>query len=171
MERIYLIGMMYAGKSTVGPLLAQRLHWSFQDLDEEIEISTQATIKDLFKNRGEDHFRRIESRMLRETISSRNLVLATGGGVILHPESRQWLRATGVVVFLQADFDTLCRRMPFHPDRPLLDRYPTQWPTTLQAILDKRQPLYYHTAHLVVNTHGKTQAQIADEIFRKVTNQ
>lgn len=170
MDRIYLIGMMYAGKSTVGPLLAQRLQWSFRDLDEDIESSAQESIKNLFEDIGEDQFRKIESRLLRKTLSTPKLVLATGGGVILSPENRKLLRNAGLVVFLQTDFDTLCRRVPLTPDRPLLNGPPAHWRTMLQSIIDQREPLYYHTAHLVVNTLGKTPNQIAAGIFRKVAN-
>jgi shikimate kinase len=134
---IYLVGFMGAGKSTVGRRLAERLGWSFVDLDIAIEARAGEPIRELFRRAGELHFRRLESEELRRVSGGARIVVALGGGAFCLPENEATVRATGTSVYLDAPAGVLYARCDGDDARPLFsDR------AGMEELLDRRRPLY-----------------------------
>jgi shikimate kinase len=147
---ICLIGLMGAGKTTVGRQLARRLDMEFIDLDLEIEERTGARIPLIFEMEGECGFRERETRVLAELIDRDKLVLATGGGVVLRTENRELLRKYSVVVYLNALPAVLYERTRRSNHRPLLNvPNPLE---KLQALHAQRDPLYREVADIIIDT-------------------
>jgi len=140
---IFLLGFMGAGKSTVGPLLAQVLGVPFLDLDEAVERSTGLSIPEIFERKGEAWFRIKESQALKETVG-KPMVVATGGGVVVRKENWRYLQR-GITVALLASPEALQLRLGKGEGRPLFD--PTSW----KALLSEREPLYKR-AQVVIDT-------------------
>ncbi len=162
---IILVGMMGAGKTTVGRRLAARLGRDFVDADREIEARCGVPIATIFELEGEEGFRQREAGLLDELSSRSNLVLATGGGAVLRAENRARLRERGFVVFLRAGAAGLWQRLKRDRVRPLL-----QTENPRQRIVDllaQREPLYREVAHLTV-TSGRLpiDALVTDIIGR-----
>jgi shikimate kinase len=156
LRNVFLIGLMGAGKTTVGKHLARLLKFDFVDTDREIEARTGASIPMIFEIEGEDGFRRRESAVIAELVKRQGIVLATGGGVVLSPVNREQLRANGTVTYLRAELDTLVNRTRHSTHRPLLNSGDPR--ARLAALLDARHPLYMQTANIVVDTgHGSAQ--------------
>jgi 3-dehydroquinate synthase len=154
---IILVGMMGAGKTTVGKLLAKQLGKTFIDSDEEIQRRTGVTIPHIFDVEGEAGFRLRESGVIQELLAQNNIVLATGGGAILSPQNRSRMKQNGVVVYLKSTVHDLWQRTRHDQNRPLLQ---TENPRAkLQELLDLREPLYEETADVVAYT-GKQSVQI-----------
>jgi len=147
---IFLVGMMGAGKTTIGRGLARALGREFVDLDHELEARCGVRVPVIFEIEGEDGFRRRESTALERCALRRNIVLATGGGAILAESNRKLLREHGVVVYLSASVDELFRRTSRDRNRPLLRTADPR--ATLRDLLQKREPLYREVAHLTVET-------------------
>jgi shikimate kinase len=147
---IYLVGMMGAGKTSVGRLLARRLGKAFYDCDQEIERVTGVKVTLIFEIEGEAGFRARESRILAELVLHDEIVLSTGGGTVLSGENRALLNARGLVVYLRATPSDLWKRTRHDKSRPLLK---TADPLArLQQLFDERDPLYRSTADVVVET-------------------
>ena len=117
---IVLVGMMGAGKSSIGRRLAQRLDIPFVDADAEIEIAAGMSIEDIFVTRGEPEFRSGEARVIARLLEGGTQVVATGGGAFMNADTRAAIKAKGISVWLKADFDVLMRRIKRRNDRPLL---------------------------------------------------
>ncbi len=156
---IALVGLMGAGKSTVGRRLATRLHLPFHDSDDEIEKAAGLTVADIFSIHGEDEFRRGEHRVIERLVQGPRHVLATGGGAYLNAETRQVLRENAITVWLRADLETLWRRVNKRNTRPLLrTENPKQ---KLMALLEERNSIYAK-ADIVVDSHeGPHTAAVA----------
>jgi len=153
-RRIFLIGPMGVGKTTLGQQLAQALGYRFLDSDKEIERRTGATIPLIFELEGEAGFRQREAAMIDELSQLDQVVLATGGGAVLRPENRRHLAGRGHVVYLRADIDKLLERTARDRNRPLLQTdNPRQ---KLLDILETREPLYREIADQVVETGSHT---------------
>jgi shikimate kinase len=165
-DRIFLIGPMGAGKSTIGRHLADLLHKDFRDSDHEIERRTGASVALIFDIEGEDGFRRRESEMLEELTNCDDLVLATGGGAVLAEINREVLKSRGIVVYLQAPIDTLLNRTHRDRNRPLLAAGDRRG--TFEEILRVREPLYRDTAHVIVTTDHRSPLAVAQEIVAKI---
>jgi len=148
-RNIYLVGLMGAGKTTVGRQLAKRLGRPFFDSDHEIVERTGVPIPTIFEIEGEEGFRRREVQTIRELTEGSNLVLATGGGVILRPENRQRLHDTGWVVYLNVPPVLLYERTRHDRNRPLLQVADPL--ARLEELYRARDPLYREAAHLVVD--------------------
>jgi shikimate kinase len=118
-ERVVIVGFMGAGKSTVGPLVAARLQWTFLDLDGRIEERTGRAIADIFAADGEPAFRAIEREAALEAAGLERVVIAAGGGAFAQPATRAALQAGAVTVWLRCDFESLARRVPADGRRPL----------------------------------------------------
>lgn len=154
---IILIGMMGAGKTTVGKLLAKHLGKTFIDSDEEIQRRTGVTIPHIFDVEGEAGFRMRETGVIQELLMRDGIVLATGGGAVLNPQNRTTMKQNGIVVYLKSNVHDLWQRTRHDHNRPLLQ---TENPRArLQELHDQRDPLYMETADLIVNT-GKQSVQI-----------
>lgn len=164
-KKIFLVGLMGAGKTTVGRQLAKAMGIAFHDSDREIEKKTGADIALIFDIEGEDGFRKREKSAIDELTSMDNLVLATGGGAILDKENRKNLSSRGMVVYLQASVDALYKRTCKDQKRPLLQ---TDDPRAkLEELLEIREPLYLETADMIVNTDSSTIKKIVMEIQEK----
>lgn len=159
---IFLVGLMGAGKTTVGKLLAKTSGYEFYDSDHEIEKRTGVNIPLIFELEGETGFRKRESQVIADLVTMHNIVLATGGGVVLLPENRAALKAHGTVVYLCASVNELCNRTRGDRNRPLLQ---TEDPRArLQVLYDQRDPLYREVADLVVDTGGQPVINIVNQI-------
>lgn len=147
---IFLVGLMGAGKTSVGRLLAKRLGKQFVDSDHEIEARTGVRIPVIFEIEGEAGFRQRESATLQELTAGRDLVLATGGGAVLDPRNREALKSRGTVVYLRASVDELWNRTKHDRNRPLLQTPDPR--ARLAELLAQRDPLYVEVAHVIVDT-------------------
>jgi len=160
--RVVLIGMMGAGKSTTGRLLAERLGWPHLDSDDEIERQTGRTVPQIWKADGETAFRAEESRVLAQaTTSDGPAVIAVAGGAVLDPENRARIREAGMVVWLRAGVAVLAARVGSGAGRPLLEDGPA---AALQRLSAERAPLYADLADLVFDVDRMSPAQVADQI-------
>lgn len=137
---IVLVGMMGAGKSSVGRRLASRLDLPFFDADTEIERAAGMTIPEIFAARGEAEFRDGERRVIARLLAEGPIVLATGGGAFMSQETRRRIAERGVSVWLKADFDVLMRRVRKRSNRPLLRTADPE--ATLRKLIDDRYPVY-----------------------------
>jgi len=154
---------MGVGKTTVGRLLAQQLHYQFKDSDYEIEQRTGASIPLIFELEGEVGFRARELNMIDELTQEKKLVLATGGGVILNADNRRYLRERGTVIYLYANIDTLLERTQHSKNRPLLQ---TDNPRArLEELMQQRQSLYEATAHHQVTTGAEPVKSVVNKIL------
>jgi shikimate kinase len=158
---IVLVGMMGAGKSSIGRRLAARLGIPFADADAEIEEAAGMSIADIFETHGEPSFRSGEARVIARLLEHGPQVLATGGGAFINPLTRAKIHEKGISVWLKADIDVLSRRLRRRTDRPLLK---TADPTaTLTSLLAARNPIYGE-ANLVVVSRDVPHDLIVDEI-------
>ena len=148
--RLFLVGMMGAGKSTVGRLLARRSGLDFIDCDREIEARSGVAIATIFEVEGEEGFRRRETALIDELTQRPGVVLATGGGAILAEENRQRLHSRGVVIYLRASVDEIVRRTQRDRSRPLLQTADRRG--RIAQLLAEREPLYEEVAHLTVHS-------------------
>jgi shikimate kinase len=159
---VVLVGMMGAGKSSIGRRLAARLGIPFVDADAEIETAAGMSIPDIFTTRGEAVFRAGEARVIARLLKSGPQVLATGGGAFMNAATRAAIGAKGVSIWLNADFDVLMRRIRRRHDRPLLH---TEDPAaTLQQLIDARYPVY-GLADFTVQSREVPHEKIVDEII------
>ena len=147
---IFLIGMMGAGKSTVGRLLAAGLGFTFVDADRELEHRAGTSVANIFELEGEAAFREREAHLLAELTARTGIVLATGGGAVLDPGNRQLLHSRGLVIYLQANADEIARRTRGDSSRPLLQVEDRRG--RIESLLDQRGPLYRQTAHLTMRS-------------------
>src|SRR3954468_19363316 len=120
MQNVFLVGLMGAGKTTIGRILARKLGLRFIDSDHEIEARTGASIPWIFEIEGEQSFRRREADVIRDLSAQEGIVLATGGGAILNAESRAYLKARGTVIYLRANVSSILVRTSHDKNRPLL---------------------------------------------------
>ncbi|MBW8303393.1 MAG: shikimate kinase [Brevundimonas sp.] len=152
---------MGVGKSTVGRRLARRLGLPFADGDIEIEAAAAMTVSDIFAERGESEFRAGEARVMKRLLEGPRMVLATGGGAILNPETRDLLKERAVTVWMRADLETVAQRVQRRDTRPLLrGRDPL---TALKAMAEVRYPVYA-AADLTVDVAGGAQEQAVEAI-------
>jgi shikimate kinase len=162
---IVLVGMMGAGKSSIGRRLAGRLGIPFVDADVEIEQAAGMSIADIFEAHGEPAFRAGEARVIARLLEHGPQVLATGGGAFMNPQTRTKIRDKGISVWLKADIDVLTRRLRRRSDRPLLK---TADPVaTLTNLLAERDPVYGE-ADLTVISRDVSHEVIVDEIATAV---
>lgn len=162
---LYLIGMMGAGKTTAGRILAAKLNYRFLDTDEMIEKVAGKSITEIFSQEGEAGFRDLESKILGEVAAYKNLVVATGGGIVLRRENWGYLRH-GVVVWLEVAVEQLYARVKDDNSRPLLqDPDPM---AKLQSILESRLSLYAQADVRVGVEAGQTPEQVAEVAFEEI---
>ena len=153
---IFLVGMMGAGKSTVGKFLAKQTGRTFVDCDEEIQRRTGVTISHIFDVEGEAGFRQRESAVIGELVKYDNIVLATGGGAVLNGDNRAALACNGTVVYLKSSVHDLWQRTRHDRNRPLLQTADPRG--KLRELFEQRDPLYTQVADLVIHT-GKQSVQ------------
>jgi shikimate kinase len=166
---LYLVGMMGAGKSTVGRLLARRLKLRFLDCDQEIERRCGVKIPLIFEIEGEAGFRAREAQVLAELTALRGVVLATGGGAVLAAQNRRHLAEQGTVIYLRARPEDLYNRVRRDRNRPLLaTRDPLR---RLRELHAERDPLYASIADVVIDTGRQTVQALARELIAKLGEQ
>lgn len=166
-SNLFLVGLMGAGKTTVGKLLAKHLGKRFVDADHEIEQRTGVKIAVIFELEGEEGFRVREEAAIDELTERDGIVLATGGGAILREANRHALRSRGTVIYLRANADDLWRRTRNDKSRPLLQ---TENPRArLQELLAQRDPLYRETAHLIIDTGEQNVQKLVRHLEQQLT--
>jgi shikimate kinase len=153
---IVLVGMMGAGKSSIGRRLAARLGIPFIDADAEIESAAGMTIPEIFDKHGEPYFRAGEARVIARLLDGGPQVLATGGGSLMDAQTRALIGAKGVSIWLKADIDVLLKRTKRRNDRPLAEK--------IKDLLPIREPLYAQ-ADIVVQSRDEPHDNIVDEIM------
>jgi shikimate kinase len=157
---VVLVGMMGAGKSTIGRRLSARLRMPFVDADTEIEAAAGMSISDIFENHGERHFRDGEARVIARLLDSGPAVLATGGGAFMREETRSRITGKAVSIWLKADADTIMKRVKRRADRPLLQ---TADPTsTVGRLIGEREPVYQN-ADITIWSREVPHEKIVDE--------
>jgi shikimate kinase len=162
---VVLVGMMGAGKSSVGRRVALRLGIPFVDADTEIEKAAGMAITDIFAIRGEAEFRAGEARVILRLLEGGPQVLATGGGAFINPDTRAAIAAKGISIWLKAEPDVLMKRIKRRQDRPLL--HTADPAATLRKLLEEREPVYA-LADLTVQSREVTHDRIVDEIVSAI---
>jgi len=157
---IVLVGMMGAGKSTIGRRLSARLRLPFLDADIEIETAAGMSIPDIFETRGEPDFRDGEARVIARLLDGGPAVLATGGGAFMREETRQRIRDKAVSIWLKADADIIMRRVKRRADRPLLQTEDPE--ATVERLIREREPIY-QLADLQLWSRDVPHEKIVDE--------
>jgi shikimate kinase len=168
-RNLILVGLMGAGKTTIGRLLARYFDRIFVDSDHEIEARTGVRIPVVFELEGEAGFRARESLMLAELVRRARIVLATGGGAVLDPANRALLREHGLVIYLRAQPADLWHRTLYDRNRPLLRTDDPQ--ARLQELYTVRDPLYQETAHLIVDTGRQSPHMLAGKLEQQLRDQ
>lgn len=154
---IFLVGLMGAGKTTVGRALARKLNKQFIDSDHEIETRTGVSIPLIFEIEGEASFRQRESEVIRDLTARSDIVLATGGGAILKSENRDYLKTRGTVIYLRASVNSILQRTSHDKNRPLLQ---TENPRErIEQLAREREPYYRDVADFIVET-GRPNVQL-----------
>ncbi len=164
-KNIVLIGMMGAGKSTIGHLLGEmEKDFSYLDMDKEIEKLAQKHIEEIFAQDGEQHFRQLEHELIQKYSNYHNQIVATGGGIVENVENINLLRKNGVIFYLKASVDNLFARVKKTTHRPLL-KHPNP-KEKIKELMKKREP-YYKMADFEIDTDKKELIEIVREIIEK----
>jgi shikimate kinase len=165
-DNIFLVGLMGAGKTTVGKILSKRYHKTFHDSDHEIETRCGVKIPVIFEIEGEAGFRKREELAITELTALSNVVLATGGGAILSTTNRELLKSRGIVIYLRGSPEHLFERTRHDRNRPLLQ---TSHPLAkLRELYQQRDPLYREVADIVVDTGRQSVAGMARVIYERL---
>jgi shikimate kinase len=158
-DKIYLVGFMAAGKTTLAQGLARRLGWRAEDVDLMIEARERRTIADIFARDGEPYFRSIERQVIYALLPLRHTIVATGGGTFIDPEIRAAINADGVSVWIDAPFDVLLDRIPADGRRPLAsDR-------VQMAVLYERRRLAYEQAHIRLDATRARSEELVEQLL------
>jgi shikimate kinase len=161
--RVILIGPMGSGKTTIGQLVASKLGIAFRDTDHVIEGRAGKSVSDIFLEDGEDEFRILEKKVLRDELLSDDTVLALGGGAPISVDAQSALRAiASPVIYLDISLATVAPRIGFNRDRPLLLHNPRgQW----QTLMEVRRPIYESIADSVIDVNDKSESEIVTLIL------
>ena len=167
--RIFIVGPMASGKSTLGEKLAQALSIDFVDTDREIEKNAGAEISWIFEVEGEEGFREREKKALKRSVEKNNVVISTGGGIVTKKENRDLMIAKGKVVYLKTPIEVLLERTEKDKKRPLLARGNRE--EILKILKEERDPQYEEVANIIVDqSELKNRNTVIDEIIDKLSN-
>ena len=167
-QNIFLVGLMGSGKTTVGRLLAKRLGMRFVDSDHEIEARTGATISWIFEIEGEDSFRRREVEAIDDLTSQNGVVLATGGGAVVHPENRKNLKTRGTVIYLRATVNNILQRTMHDKSRPLLQTENRR--QKIEELARQREKFYSEVADIIIDTGRPNVHAMVQTIMNQLAN-
>lgn len=159
---VVLVGMMGAGKSSIGRRLSARLGIPFVDADTEIESAAGMTIPEIFAKHGEPYFRAGEARVIARLLDGEPKVLATGGGAVMDTHTRELIAEKGVSIWLNADIDVLIKRTRRRSDRPLVDK--------IKDLLPLREP-FYAQSNITIHSRDEPHEVIVDEIMSALAKQ
>lgn len=162
----FLVGLMGAGKTTVGRALARKAEKTFYDSDQEIEARTGVRVATIFDIEGEQRFRDREAAVIADLVKLDDIVLATGGGAVLRPENRKRLMEQGTVIYLRANIDDLLARTQFDRNRPLLQTADPR--AKLAALFEQRDPLYREIADLIVDTTQQNVNMLVNQLEQQL---
>ena len=167
-QNIFLVGLMGSGKTTVGRLLAKKLGMRFVDSDHEIESRTGATVSWIFEIEGEDSFRRREVETIDDLTSQKGVVLATGGGAVVHPENRKNLKARGTVIYLRASVNNILQRTMHDKNRPLLQTENRR--QKIEELARQREKFYSEVADIIIDTGRPNVHAMIQTIMNQLAN-
>lgn len=162
---VILCGMMGAGKTTVGVKIAERTGKRWYDTDQMI-MDKYGKISDLFEYYGEEHFRRLETEIVKSLAQMDDLVISSGGGLVLIPTNCEKLKTNGKIVFLRATTETLLNRLQIYEDKPVMQVNSGMVAGRLKELMAARTPVYELVADYIVDVDGKTSEETANEIVR-----
>jgi len=161
-DKIYLVGFMAAGKTTLAQGLSRRLGWRAEDVDLLIEARERRTVAEIFAREGEPYFRSVERQVIYSLLPQRYIVVATGGGTYMDPENRAAINADGVSVWIDAPFEVLLDRIPADGRRPLAnDR-------VQMALLYENRRLAYQQAHIHLDASRARSEELVDELIERL---
>ena len=163
---LVLVGLMGAGKSTVGRRLAQRLNMNFVDADAAIEEAAGMSIPEIFASHGEAYFREGERRVITRILEDGQQVLATGGGAFMNEQTRASIAAHGISVWLKANLPLLMKRVSRRADRPLLLNDDPE--SVMRKLMDTRYPVYA-TSNVVIESHDVSHNVIVNDVIRALS--
>lgn len=161
---IILTGFMGTGKSVVAKKLAQELRMGYVDTDKIIEDKEKCKIRKIFEEKGEDYFREIETKIIKEVSSLNNYVIATGGGVVLKEENIKALRKKGFIIYLSANPEVILKRTEKNEERPLLLNCKDPY-KKIEEMLSFRKP-YYEKANLKIDTSNLNPTEVVERIVK-----
>lgn len=167
MKNIVLVGMMGAGKTTVGELLATKLNRELKDIDRVIEQEQKKSIIEIFTNDGEEAFRQLESETIEKFSNMSNLIISTGGGALEKANNLSNLQKNGIIIYLKADIEELFKRVKNETQRPLLKE---QDPLEVIKKLIKKREKFYLMADITIITDNKSPEKITEEIIKAIKN-
>jgi shikimate kinase len=166
-SKIILVGMMGAGKTTIGKLLSNKLGYDFIDLDNIIEEKSGVKINTIFEIEGEEGFRERELQVLSDVIENNKVIISTGGGIVTDERSRAHLiRNNALIIYLKANLQTLFNRLKNDNSRPMLNVNNKE--QVIEKILQKREPLYQDLADMIVDTSQMKSIDVVKFIIRKM---
>lgn len=166
---VILCGMMGSGKTTIGVKIAEKTGRRWYDTDGVI-VDRYGKISDIFEYYGEEYFRKIETEVVKELSVQNDLIISTGGGLVLKEENTELLKKNGKIVFLRAKKETLAGRLKVDGTRPLLQAKTESILERLDKLLQERSPIYERVADFTVDVDGKTPNEIAEEIIDVLRN-
>jgi shikimate kinase len=160
---LVLVGLMGAGKTSVGRRLAEKLEIPFVDADHEIEVAAGKTIPEIFNDHGEEYFREGERRVITRLLENGKQVLATGGGAFMNAETRDKIKAHGLSLWLKADLDVLLKRVAKRNDRPLLLKEDPA--IVMRRLIDQRYPIYAES-DITVESRDVQHGQMVNDVIK-----
>lgn len=167
---IYLTGFMASGKSTIGPILANALGWNFYDLDRLVEEAAGKTVRNIFEELGEEHFRKLETTTLKKTSKLENYIIALGGGTVANNLNIEIIKASGFLIYLESSPEETYKRLRYKRDRPALLFDGEEEPTRAEFLerikfLLKKRIDYYEHADLKINTDNIPVGKTVDKLI------
>ena len=165
MKNIVLIGFMGSGKSVISKALSEKLRWKVIDTDALVEKKAAIKIKKIFKTRGEEYFRHLETQAAKKASRLKNTVIATGGGIVKKEENIKILGKTGMIIYLKNSFETARKRLKHKKDRPLFNH---AYIAEAKTLFKERLELYKAASDVVVITDGKSKDEVVKEILKKI---